>query len=398
MIAFFGVALTAPQASAATIAEKTAGKILLDVEHSGEAWYVHPTNRHRYYLGRPDDAFQIMRFLSLGITDKNLAKIPTGSDTFEGDTALRDRLSGWILLQVEQNGEAWYMYPGNKKRYFLNRPGDAFQIMTDFGLGITSKDLAEIPISEDYLNIGGVGIDVQSFNLSIPRGNFDVKVVTAGRASHKMVTDTANTSDCSNNCPATTLQSYIDQNGASAGIHGTYFCPPDYSQCSNSTNSFNSPVFNTAAGKMLREDKLPFHNGPLMALGKNGTYYYYHRSIDFGYSVAEFEQREGTQLQAAIANYPSLVENGGVVVESESIEPAQETKGVRGAIGYNNERAFMVVATSATVRDMAYIMDGLGADWAMNLDGGGSAALFANGSHLYGPGRQLPNAVVFSSK
>jgi hypothetical protein len=391
------VAFATP-AHGVTMAERTAGKILLDVEHNGEAWYVYPGNLHRYYLGRPDDAFSIMRFLSLGITDANLAKIPTSTESFEGDLALRQRLAGWILLQVEQHGEAWYVYPNDLKRYYLDRPDDAFAIMTNLGLGITAADLVQIPISDDYLNLGSSGVDHQSFTLSIPRGNFDVEVVTAGRASHKMITDTATTSDCEDNCPAKTLQSYIAENGADTGIHGTYFCPPDYAPCADKDYTFNSPVYNTAAEVMIQEDKLRFHNGPMLAVGTNGTFYYFHRTKDFGSSVQEFEDREGTELQAAIANYPSLVENGAVVVESEPIEPNQELRGVRGGLGFNDDKAFLVIARSASVRDMGYIMEGLGADWALNLDGGGSAALYVNGGYTFGPGRLLPNAVVFAPK
>lgn len=380
---------------AATVAERVSGKIVLDVENHGEAWYIYPFNNYRYYLGRPEDAFDIMRYLSLGITDANLAKIPTNTDTFEGDTALRERLSGWILLQTEQHGEAWYVNPTDLKRYYLDRPDDAFDIMSNLGLGITASDLATIPISSDFLNIVQADSDTQSFSLSIPRGSFDVDVVSINRDTMQMVTDTGNTSDCSNNCATKTLASYVSENGGSIGIHGTYFCPPDYSSCSGQTNSYNPPVFNSAADVMINSGKLPFHSGPMIAVGSNGEYYYFHRTIDFGYSVSEFESEHDTQLVAAIANYPSLVENGSVVVESESLDSKQQSAGVRGAIGYNDNNVFLVIAHSASVIDMAYIMDGLGADWALNLDGGGSTALYAEGGYMYGPGRTLPNAIIF---
>ena len=43
--------------------------------------------------------------------------------------SLEEKLSGKIVLQVEQNGEAWYINPNNYKRYFLGRPNDAFALM-----------------------------------------------------------------------------------------------------------------------------------------------------------------------------------------------------------------------------------------------------------------------------
>lgn len=39
------------------LSNRLKGKILLQVESAGEAWYVNPDNEKRYYLGRPSDAF-----------------------------------------------------------------------------------------------------------------------------------------------------------------------------------------------------------------------------------------------------------------------------------------------------------------------------------------------------
>ena len=63
--------------------------------------------------------------------------------------SLGSRLSGKILLQVEENGEAWYINPVNQERYFLGRPNDAFELMRKLGLGIANKDLEQIPIATD---------------------------------------------------------------------------------------------------------------------------------------------------------------------------------------------------------------------------------------------------------
>jgi len=110
------------------------------VESKGEGWYVNPDNKKKYYLGRPADAFSIMRNLGLGIKHSELngylnSKFPS-------------RLSGKIMLDVEQNGEAYYIYPKNLKGYFLNRPADAFRIMRELGLGITNSDIRKIDVGE----------------------------------------------------------------------------------------------------------------------------------------------------------------------------------------------------------------------------------------------------------
>ncbi|MCK5211081.1 sulfatase-like hydrolase/transferase [Candidatus Parcubacteria bacterium] len=171
------------------------GRIMLTVEQNGEAYYVHPDNETIYFLGRPGDAFAVMREQGVGITNANLMKIPvgfgsaTGLDT-DGDglsDMLEDALGtnsnlvdtdndghsdksemeggfnpllpnvnlgfskwftslqlGKIFLQVEQNGEAWYINPADSKRYFLGRPADAFAVMRNLGLGISNKDFSSL--------------------------------------------------------------------------------------------------------------------------------------------------------------------------------------------------------------------------------------------------------------
>ena len=55
------------------------GRILLDVENNGEAWYVDPVSGKRHYMRNGKEPYKIMKNLSLGITNLDLAKIPTGS-------------------------------------------------------------------------------------------------------------------------------------------------------------------------------------------------------------------------------------------------------------------------------------------------------------------------------
>ncbi len=120
------------------------GRILLQVEKHGEAWFVEPTSGKIAFLGRPDDAFKVMREFGLGIKNDDLNKIAEAGDDKGSDAALANRLSGKILLQVEDHGEAWFVDPVSKKRHFLGRPEDAFRIMRNLGLGITDDNLAKL--------------------------------------------------------------------------------------------------------------------------------------------------------------------------------------------------------------------------------------------------------------
>lgn len=176
------------------LAQRLAGRILLQVESHGEAWYVNPENNQKYYLGRPSDAFNLMKNLSIGVTNENLSKIPVGLTAYAGEDDDRDGLInnleealgtdsnnadsdndsyndkaevennynplgvgrlnidlnftenylGKIFLQVEKQGQAWYINPADKKRYFLARPTDAFSLMRNLSLGISNNNLNQI--------------------------------------------------------------------------------------------------------------------------------------------------------------------------------------------------------------------------------------------------------------
>ncbi len=128
-------------AKAATLSERLSGKILLQVESHGEAWYVNPVNDERYFLGRPADAFALMRELGLGISNKDFASF--------GDKAPA-RLAGRILLKVEDAGKAYYVNPADLTTHYLGRPADAFAVMRELGLGITDADLAKITVATGH--------------------------------------------------------------------------------------------------------------------------------------------------------------------------------------------------------------------------------------------------------
>lgn len=60
---------------------------------------------------------------------------------------LASKLSGRVLLQVEKNGETWYVNPKDQKRYCLACAGVPQQSPLSFGVGISNKDLAKIPVA-----------------------------------------------------------------------------------------------------------------------------------------------------------------------------------------------------------------------------------------------------------
>jgi hypothetical protein len=179
------------------------GRILLQVENHGEAWYVRPDNGRRIYMKDGAAAYGMMRDLGLGISNADLEKIPVGvegrfecldsdgdglcnkleeglgtdpNDDDSDDDGYKDgtevksgynpkglgnmihnntlvnSLKGKIVLQVESRGEAWYINPDDGKRYYMTDGPAAYQIMRFLSLGITNADLAGLEMADETLS------------------------------------------------------------------------------------------------------------------------------------------------------------------------------------------------------------------------------------------------------
>jgi len=190
--------LLTPTSSHSQTPENTVGRILLQVEANGEAWYVAPDSEERYYLRDGEAAYSALESFGLGITNADLAKIPVGTEDYfeasdsdedglsdkteealgtdpynrdsdgdgysdgtevadsynplgqgqlELDTEQTERLQGYILLQVESQGQAWYVNPADAKRYYVQDGNAAYEIMRYLSLGITNAELELIPVS-----------------------------------------------------------------------------------------------------------------------------------------------------------------------------------------------------------------------------------------------------------
>ncbi|MFZ4631675.1 MAG: hypothetical protein ACOYL8_00535 [Patescibacteria group bacterium] len=125
-------------ANAATpsIAQKLKGRIILQVESRGEAYYVHPSTAEKYYMANGDEAYNIMRNLGVGITNSDLEKL-------KNSKTAASKHKGKIFLQVESKGEAYYVdFSGNL--HYLKNGSEAYTAMRNLGLGISNKDIEKI--------------------------------------------------------------------------------------------------------------------------------------------------------------------------------------------------------------------------------------------------------------
>jgi hypothetical protein len=229
----------------------------------------------------------------------------------------------------------------------------------------------------------GSGFSQQTVTTDV--GTFLVDIIAADLGSTRVIVDTASDGTCAKDCPVLPLGDYVARSGAYAGVNGSYFCPADYPSCADKKNSFdtllmnkNKVYFNSDNNKYSTVPAVIFSNGFIRFVGQ---------SLEWG---------RDTGIDSMIAMQPLLVSGGSVAFGGNS-DPKEGAKGTRAFVANKGNTVFIGVVHNSTVAESARVMKAMGMDNALNLDDGGSAALWSGG-YKVGPGRALPNVVLFVKK
>ncbi|MCL4366612.1 phosphodiester glycosidase family protein, partial [Patescibacteria group bacterium] len=213
-------------------------------------------------------------------------------------------------------------------------------------------------------------------------GSFLVDIVAADLNSTRVIVDTASDGDCGNNCPVLSLADYVSRNGAFAGVNGSYFCPASYPSCAGKTNTFDTLLMNKNK-RYFNSDNNVYSTVPAVIF-QGTTVRFVSQSLEWG---------RDTGVDAVLANYPLLI-LGNNIVYGGSSDAKLTSKGNRSFVGNKGSTVYIGVVHLATVMDSAKVMKALGIENALNLDDGGSTALWSGG-YKVGPGRDLPNVLLF---
>jgi exopolysaccharide biosynthesis protein len=216
-------------------------------------------------------------------------------------------------------------------------------------------------------------------------GNFLVDIISADLGSTKVIVDTASDSDCSNDCPTLSLSEYVSRTGAYAGINGTYFCPATYPTCSGKTNSYDLLVMNYKKTYFNSGNNV-YSGNPAVIFGDN-----YVRFI-----TAASQWGRDTSPNGVLSNYPLLISNSNISFGGDD-DPKKGSKGARSFVANKGNTIYIGVVHNSTVAESARVMKAMGMENALNLDDGGSTALWSGG-YKVGPGRNLPNVILFFKK
>ncbi len=244
----------------------------------------------------------------------------------------------------------------------------------------TVKQLENLPVNNTP---PGAGYSRQKVTTSA--GDFVVSVVSADLGSTRVIVDTASDSTCTNDCPVLPLATYVARSGAFAGVNGSYFCPASYPSCVGKTNSFDLLVMNSKK-TYFNSDNNVYSNNPGVVFGSG--------YIRFLGAVSGWGRDTG--IDGMLSNYPMLVSGNNVAFGGDD-DPKKGSRGNRSFVANKGNTVYIGVVHSATVAEAARVLQAMGMENALNLDDGGSTALWSGG-YKVGPGRDLPNVILFVKK
>lgn len=246
---------------------------------------------------------------------------------------------------------------------------------------------AEVPVitATAPVNNSPPGSGYSRQSVQTDSGAFLVSIVSADLGSTRVIVDTASSGTCANDCPVLPLADYVSRNGAYAGINGSYFCPASYPSCAGKTNSFDTLLMNKDK-TYFNSDNNVYSTNPAVIFG-GGYIRFIGAARDWG---------RDTGIDSMISNYPLLVSGSNIAFGGDD-DPKKGSRGNRSFVASRGNNVYIGVVHSATVAESARVMKAMGMENALNLDNGGSTALWSGG-YKVGPGRNLPNVVLFVRK
>ena len=123
------------------LSNRLKGHLLLQVEDRGRIWYVSDEDNQRYEV-TISNSLPLFRKFALGISLNDLKKIPMPHESIARDFGLG--LKGKLLLDVERRGRIWYVdFQGFRHEV---RQDNVLNLFQNLSLGISNRDLSEIPI------------------------------------------------------------------------------------------------------------------------------------------------------------------------------------------------------------------------------------------------------------
>lgn len=319
------------------------------------------------------------------------AEIKKIEETYKKSLGLYEQIID--LSDQKKNTDALSLLFAQNLNYLSERNyASAEAVLSDLGKKIAAENAKTLPGGKPAATTANVAVNntppgagYSRQNVKTDFGTFLVDIVTADLGSTRVIVDTASDGDCGDGCPVLSLGDYAGRSGAFAGVNGSYFCPAEYPSCAGKTNSFDTLLMN--------KNKVYFNSGNNVysnvpaVIFSGGSARYVGRSLEWG---------RDTGVDSVLANQPLLVSGGNVVFGGDD-EVKRTGAGSRSFVGSTGSTVYIGVVHGVNAAQMARILHAMGIQNALNLDSGGSTALWSGG-YKVGPGRNIPNALLFVRK
>jgi len=133
-----------------TLKSRYAGSIVVeDTGFAKQYWYVEPKSQERYLLKDGVSVSRLLKTFATGIKNNDLNKIATSTASVNVDYQLTAQMRGQLLLQVEEDGQAWYLNPLDNYRYKIDNGFKGLKTLKNLALEIKPGKLAVIPIVDN---------------------------------------------------------------------------------------------------------------------------------------------------------------------------------------------------------------------------------------------------------
>lgn len=199
----------------------------------------------------------------------------------------------------------------------------------------------------------------------------------------------------------TTLKSIIEKNRWVAGINGAYFIPRDYTGLADTTNTV----------RIMNSDGLSYSRY-YPDTGINGIFGFDSQNMPFlvqnsiyGDKALRDNYNSGMllELQSGIANFPILLANGINLVPRYDnlglITAKMKLMSTKSFICRTKQNDIkMGTITKIPMLDVPSFIARFGCVDAINLDNGGSLAMYDKSKYIVGPGRNIMDAFIIVKK
>ena len=122
------------------------GRILIQTESHGEAWYVDQVSGAKYYLSDGAAALVALKKRAVKVSQATLKRIPVGTLPLTSvKRPVANTLRGRILVI---GSELWHVNPVDGKRYAISNANAVGRLIRAVGLGVSNNNLRTISVGK----------------------------------------------------------------------------------------------------------------------------------------------------------------------------------------------------------------------------------------------------------